>query len=68
MHQFKIDGPALKDGTPIHLAVVALDNFQSVVDKSYLVLTGGKRMAAKDRQIFQLRAQKIPTRLSTHTV
>jgi len=59
VHQFKIDGPALECGTPIHIAVTALDNFQSVLDKSYLVLSGGKRMAAKDRQIFQLRAQNF---------
>lgn len=56
MHEFKIDGPAFKDGAPIHISVAALDNFQSVVDKSYLVLAGAKRMSAKDREIFYLRA------------
>jgi len=57
VHEFKICGPALDDGVPIHIAVAALDNFQAVVDKSYLVLAGAKRMSAKDREIFQLRAK-----------
>lgn len=56
MHEFKIDGPAFKEGAPIHLSVSALDNFQSVIDKSYLVLSGAKRMSPKDREIFHLRA------------
>ena len=56
MHEFKIDGPAFKDGAPIHLSVSALDSFQSIVDKSYFVLAGVKRMSAKDREIFYLRA------------
>lgn len=56
MHEFKIDGPAFKEGAPIHISVLALDNFQSVIDKTYLVLVGTKRMTAKDREIFHLRA------------
>lgn len=61
MHEFKIDGPALKNGVPIHVAVTALDNFQSVVDKSYLVFSGSKRMTAGDREIFRLVASKFQT-------
>lgn len=57
MHEFRIDGPALDDGVPIHVAVAALDNFQAVVDKTYLVLFGAKRMSAKDREIFQLKVK-----------
>ena len=34
--QFKIDGKKLKDGVPLHIAVAALDQFQKIVDKSYL--------------------------------
>ena len=59
MHEFKIDGPTFKEGAPIHLSVSALDNFQSVIDKSYLVLSGAKRMSPKDREIFHLRATNI---------
>lgn len=56
MHEFKIDGPALREGVPIHIAVTALDNFQGVVDKSYLGFSGAKRMSAKDRDVFSLLA------------
>lgn len=59
MHEFKIDGPAFNDGSPIHISVAALDNFQSIVDKTYLVLVGAKRMSAKDREIFYLRASSF---------
>lgn len=53
MHEFKIDGPAFKEGAPIHISVAALDSFQSIVDKSYIVLAGTKRMSAKDRDVFK---------------
>lgn len=56
MHEFKIDGPALREGVPIHIAVAALNDFQSVVDKSYLVFSDSKRMTARDREIFFLLA------------
>ena len=56
MHEFRIDGPALKKGVPIHLCVSGLDRFQSVIDKSYLVLSKSQRMSTKDREIFYLRA------------
>lgn len=59
MHEFKIDGPALREGVPIHIAVSALDNFQAVVDKSYLVASGSKRMSARDREVFSLLASNF---------
>lgn len=59
--EFKIDGPALKDGVPIHLALAALENFQAVLDKTYLVATGGKKMTANDREKYFLRASEFRT-------
>jgi len=59
VHEFKIDGPALRNGVPIHIAVSALDNFQAVVDKSYLVFSGSKRMTARDREVFSLLASNF---------
>lgn len=59
MHEFKIDGPALRNGVPIHIAVSALDNFQAVVDKSYLVFSGSKHMTARDREVFSLLASNF---------
>lgn len=61
MHEFKIDGPALREGVPIHMAVTALENFQAVVDKSYLVFSDSKRMTSRDREIFRLVASEFQT-------
>lgn len=57
--QFKIDGPILKGGVPIHLAVAALDNFQSIVDKTYLISSGTKKITAKDREKYYLKATEF---------
>lgn len=54
--QFKLDGPAFDEGVPLHSAVMALSNFQAIVDKTYLVLTNGKRLSHSDRELFHLRA------------
>lgn len=48
--QFKIDGPILKNGIPLHISLTALDSFQTIVDKSYLVSINSKRISYKDRQ------------------
>jgi hypothetical protein len=61
VHEFKIDGPALREGVPFHLAITALENFQAVVDKSYLVLSGSKRMTTRDREVFHLVANEFQT-------
>ena len=45
-----------QNGVPRYLALDALDNFQSIVDKTYLVATGGKKMSARDRDAYQIRA------------
>lgn len=57
--EFKIDGPRLKEGVPIPLAVAALSNFQSILDKTYLVATDSKRITAKEREKFYLRATEF---------
>lgn len=54
--QFRLDGPVFQNGVPLYLALDALDNFQSIVDKTYLVATGGKKMSARDRDVYQIRA------------
>ena len=59
--EFKIDGPALREGVPIHLVVGALENFQAVLDKTYLVATGGKKITARDREKYFLRASEFRT-------
>ncbi|TOM09040.1 fructose 1,6-bisphosphatase, partial [Vibrio parahaemolyticus] len=48
--QFKIDGKKLEDGVPLHTAIAALDNFQKIVDKSYMGITGVKKLSQKERE------------------
>lgn len=59
MLEYKICGPILDDGIPLHIAINALNSFHSVIDKTYLVSTGSKRLSARDREVFQLRASSI---------
>lgn len=56
---FKLEGPLFKEGIPIHVAIKALENFQSIIDKTYLVATDTKRIGAKERERFYLRAKSI---------
>lgn len=57
--EFKIDGPIFQEGVPIHLAIRAWDNFQSIIDKTYLVATQTQRISVKEREKFYLRAYKF---------
>ncbi|WP_421171616.1 hypothetical protein [Aeromonas dhakensis] len=57
--QFKIDGEKLKDGVPLHIAIAALDQFQKIVDKSYLGVSGNKRLTQKERDKFFIRTTEI---------
>lgn len=59
--QFKIDGPILKEGIPIPVAISALSSFQSILDKTYLVTTQKSRITASDREKFFLRATEFRT-------
>jgi hypothetical protein len=59
MLEYKVDGPALKDGIPIHIAAASLDYFQAVLDKTYLIAVGSKKMTGRDRNVFQLRASSF---------
>ncbi|GEM_PF-737464 len=59
MLEYKVDGPALKDGIPLHIAVASLDSFQAVLDKTYLVAVGSKKMSSRDRNVFQLKASSF---------
>jgi hypothetical protein len=56
---FKIDGPIVSEGVPIHLAVNALSEFQSIVDKSYLSAVGSSRISSKDRERYFLKATEF---------
>ena len=53
---FKLEGPIFQEGVPIHIAIKAWDNFQSIIDKTYLVATYSERIGAKEREKYYLRA------------
>ena len=53
---FKLEGPIFQDGIPIHVAIKAWDNFQSIIDRTYLVATGSHRIGTKEREKYYLRA------------
>jgi hypothetical protein len=53
---FKLEGPIFQDGVPIHVAIKAWDNFQSIIDKTYLVATESHRIGAKEREKYYLKA------------
>ena len=55
--EFKIEGPIVKAGVPLHIAIDALENFQGIIDKTYLIGAGLQRMTAKERESFQLKAK-----------
>ncbi|WP_283132288.1 fructose 1,6-bisphosphatase [Enterovibrio norvegicus] len=57
--QFKIDGPKLTEGVPLHTAVAALDHFQKIVDKSYMGITGVRKITAKEREKYFLQTTEI---------
>jgi hypothetical protein len=57
--QFKIDGKKLENGVPLHTAVAALDSFQKIVDKSYMGVTGVKRITAKERDKYFINTTEI---------
>jgi len=33
---FKLEGPIFQEGVPIHIAIKAWDNFQSIIDRTHL--------------------------------
>lgn len=53
---FKIDGPVIKDPYPLHEVVAILDDFHSIVDQSYLVLSGKGRLTKAERLNFRILA------------
>jgi len=57
--KFKMNGPAFDGGMPLPLALSALHEVQAIFDKTYLVLSGGKKITKKDREQFYLKTFNI---------
>jgi len=56
---FKLEGPIFEEGVPIHVAIKAWDNFQSIIDRTYLVASNSQRIGTKEREKFYLRAKSF---------
>lgn len=57
---FTMNGPAFKDGIPIHYLLSGLGELHSIVDKTFLGLVKDKkRLTKEDRQHFQLRTKGV---------
>lgn len=57
--RFKMEGPIFERGIPLHIALASLQDVQAIFDKTYLGLTGGKRVSKREREQFQLRTFDI---------
>jgi len=51
---FKMVGPILKDSIPLDIALAGLNSFQSILDKTYLNVSGNKRVSRKTREEFRI--------------
>lgn len=52
--KFKMDGPKLKESIPLREVIIALTEFQHIVDKSYLCATKSKRLYDRDRKNYDI--------------
>lgn len=57
--KFKMEGPVFDDGMPLPLALSSLQEVQAIFDKTYLVLSGGRKITKKDRESFYLKTFSI---------
>jgi hypothetical protein len=57
--QFEMTGPIFEEGLPIPLTIKSLESVQGIIDRSYLVLSGKKKISASDRGQFYLRSKDI---------
>jgi hypothetical protein len=57
--QFKMDGPIFKENMPLHTVITGLSEFQNIIDKTYIVLSGKTKVSSADRQIYQIVASEF---------
>jgi len=56
---FNMEGPILEENIPLDIALVALNNLQSILDKSYLALSEVQRITKKSRGEFKITFTEI---------
>lgn len=57
--EFRIDGPKLKETIPLLEVITALQEFHTIIDKSYLAKTGIYKITGKDRTNYSIVATNI---------
>lgn len=57
--KFKMDGPRFKEAIPLREVIVALTEFQSIIDKSYLATVNRNRLTPQDKKNYAIVATDI---------
>ena len=57
--RFKMKGSLFDEGIPLPIALSSLQDIQAIFDKTYLVISGGKRITRKNREQFYLKTFAI---------
>lgn len=57
--RFKMEGPIFDNGIPLPLALASLQEVQAIFDKTYLALSGGRKISKKDREQFYLKTFNV---------
>lgn len=52
--KFKMDGPKLQETIPLRELIIALTEFQNIIDKSYLCTINSRRLHNKDRKNYDI--------------
>lgn len=56
-----IDGPVIKEPYPLHDVITILDDFHSIIDQSYIVLSGKSRLTKSERLNYRILASRPRT-------
>jgi len=56
---FQMDGPVFNSGVPMHIAIEALGDLQTIIEKSYLVYQGREKISQEERRILQIRINHL---------
>ena len=56
---FKMEGPVLENTIPLDIALIGLNNLQSILNKSYLAISENQRITKKARSEFTITFTEI---------
>jgi len=56
----KIEGPTSEEGIPLHQVLNSLENFQTILDKTYIVAAGKQKVTRRDRdKVYYLKVKEF---------